>query len=64
MSEYKITFRNGGTQTLATPGPRLEEGWLVFADGVGEQLRVWAEEVEYVIRVGTPERSDHSGPSS
>lgn len=57
MQSYKIAYRDGTTQTFPTVGPRLHENWLVFEDGVGEQLRVRADEVESVIRVGTPERT-------
>ena len=57
MQDYKINYTDGTTQTFPTVGPRLHENWLVFEDGAGEQLRVRAEEVESIIRVGTPERT-------
>jgi hypothetical protein len=56
-NEYKITYRDGATQTFATSGPQPQGEWLIFLDGIGEQIRVRAEEVESVIRVGTPERT-------
>ncbi|HWG65123.1 MAG TPA: hypothetical protein VG253_25850 [Streptosporangiaceae bacterium] len=57
IQEYKITFKDGTTQTLPTPGPQLEREWFVFRDGIGVQACVRAEEVEDIVRVGTPERS-------
>ena len=57
IQEYKITFKDGTSQTLSTPGPKLEGDWFVFRDGIGVQACIRAEEVEDIVRVGTPERS-------
>jgi hypothetical protein len=57
MPDYKISYLDGTTQTLTTPGPKIQGEWLVFQDGSGIQLSVRANEVESVIRVGIPERT-------
>jgi hypothetical protein len=57
MADYRVTYKDGSTQTLTTPGPQLKGEWLTFQDGSGVQLCVRAEEVTEIIRVGTPERT-------
>ena|SRR5215471_17463952 len=57
MSQHKIIFTDGTTQTLTSPGPTLTGDWFTFADGSGTQLCVRAEEVQSIVRVGVEERS-------
>lgn len=51
LQEFKIIFKDGSTQTVTAGGsPVPQGGWLVFADGSGEVLRVHGDEVESISR--------------
>jgi hypothetical protein len=56
LQTYKITFKDGSTQTVTSLSPGTSGDWLVFGDGSGEVLRVPAKDVESVSREGTPDR--------
>jgi hypothetical protein len=57
MSEYKIIFTDGTTQTLTSRGPTLVGDWFTFTDGSCTQLCIRAEEVQSIIRAGASERT-------
>jgi hypothetical protein len=57
LREYTISYKDGSTQTLNTPGPKVDGGWVAFTDGGGVQLVVRAEDVESITRSDIPERT-------
>ena len=64
LPEYKITFKDGSTQTVNAAQQGTRDGWLIFIDGTGEVLRVPSDDVESVARGGVPERVRPSGVES
>jgi len=60
LQELKIKFKSGATQTIKSNTPQPNGTWLVFQDTDGEVLRVPANDVESVSRVGVAEREQPS----
>lgn len=56
LLNFKITYKDGSTQTVTAAGSQPQGDWLVFLDGTGEVLRVPAADVESVARGDVDDR--------
>jgi hypothetical protein len=56
MHEFKITYRDGSTQTITAAEHRAEGDWIVFYDGSGQVLRVPSKDVLSIGRGDVAER--------
>jgi hypothetical protein len=54
--EYKITYRDGSTQSVNASHQLAQPPWLVFQDDYAEVLRIQADDIESVRRADVADR--------
>ena len=58
MHEFKITYRDGATQTVTAAQHKIEGGWIVFYDGGGQVHSVPSADVQSISRSGVADRTE------
>ena len=56
MPDFKISYRDGGTQIVAANDHQPQGDWVVFTDSEGIVLRVPSREVLSIARAGVADR--------
>jgi len=56
MHDFKITYRDGSTQTVKATDHQPQGDWIVFTDGLGIVLRVPSKDVLSIAREGVEDR--------
>jgi hypothetical protein len=60
LQDFKVTYRDGATQTVPAAGHRAEGDWIVFYDGSGQVHRVPGGDVQSISRSDVPDRETPS----
>lgn len=60
LLQFKISYRDGATQTVEAKTHQAEGDWVCFYDDNGLVLRVPGRDVLSIARVGVPDRETPS----
>jgi hypothetical protein len=58
VQEFKITYRDGATQTVKAEQHIPQGEWVVFTDITGIVLRVPSKDVQSIARAGVEDRTE------